>query len=201
MARIDTLNNFLTDVAGAIKEKKGDNSLIKACNFDTEIRNLPSDDVLDYIDTNLVDENSASGYLIVRLIKKLPPMDTSEVTNMSYAYSRCSALEELEEQDWSKVSNINSAFAACTSLRIIHGLKNLGLGFPTNSAANTANCTANFTNCPLTRQSAINILNDVADIKSLGIAAQTIRFHADTFALLTNEDIAIVTPKGWSVTK
>ena len=42
MARIDNLSNFLTDVATAIKEKKGDNTPILASEFDTEITNLPS---------------------------------------------------------------------------------------------------------------------------------------------------------------
>ena len=42
MARIDTLTNFLTDVAAAIKAKKGDDTAIPAANFDTEIANLPS---------------------------------------------------------------------------------------------------------------------------------------------------------------
>ena len=42
MARTDTLINFLTDVAAAIKTKKGDDTLIPAANFDTEITNLPS---------------------------------------------------------------------------------------------------------------------------------------------------------------
>ena len=42
MARIDTLINFLTDVAAAIKAKKGDDTAIPAANFDTEIANLPS---------------------------------------------------------------------------------------------------------------------------------------------------------------
>lgn len=42
MARTDTLTNFLTDVATAIKEKKGDNTPIQASNFDSEITNLPS---------------------------------------------------------------------------------------------------------------------------------------------------------------
>ena len=44
MARIDTLINFLTDVAAAIKAKKGDSTPIPAANFDTEITNLPSGD-------------------------------------------------------------------------------------------------------------------------------------------------------------
>ena len=42
MARTDSLNNYLTDVATAIKTKKGDSTPINASNFDTEIANLPS---------------------------------------------------------------------------------------------------------------------------------------------------------------
>ena len=40
MARTDTLDNFLIDVAAAIKAKKGDDSPIPAPNFDTETLNL-----------------------------------------------------------------------------------------------------------------------------------------------------------------
>ncbi len=42
MARTNNLENFLTDVADAIKNKKGDQTDIPAANFDTEINNLPS---------------------------------------------------------------------------------------------------------------------------------------------------------------
>lgn len=42
MARTDNLTNFLTDVADAIKEKKGDTTAIQASEIDTEIANLPS---------------------------------------------------------------------------------------------------------------------------------------------------------------
>ena len=42
MARTNDLMNFLTDVATAIKTKKGDQTDIPAANFDTEILNLPS---------------------------------------------------------------------------------------------------------------------------------------------------------------
>lgn len=40
MARIDTLTNFLTDVATSIRNKKGTSDEIPAQNFDTEILNL-----------------------------------------------------------------------------------------------------------------------------------------------------------------
>lgn len=42
MARTDTLGNFLTDVADAIREKGGTSELIQASDFDTAIENLPS---------------------------------------------------------------------------------------------------------------------------------------------------------------
>lgn len=42
MARTDTLGNFLTDVADAIRTKKGTQATIAAEDFDTEIENLPS---------------------------------------------------------------------------------------------------------------------------------------------------------------
>ena len=42
MARTDTLPHFLTDVADAIRTKKGTEAEIKASDFDTEIENLPS---------------------------------------------------------------------------------------------------------------------------------------------------------------
>lgn len=42
MARTNSLSNFLTDVAAAIKQKKGDDTDIIASEFDTEIANLPS---------------------------------------------------------------------------------------------------------------------------------------------------------------
>ena len=40
MARIDNLTNFLTDVATAIREKKGTEEQIPAANFDTEIKSI-----------------------------------------------------------------------------------------------------------------------------------------------------------------
>lgn len=40
MARVDTLGNFLTDVADAIREKKGTSSLISPSDFDTEIGSI-----------------------------------------------------------------------------------------------------------------------------------------------------------------
>lgn len=45
MARVNNLSDFLTDVASAIKTKKGSETAIPAANFDTEILALPSQGV------------------------------------------------------------------------------------------------------------------------------------------------------------
>lgn len=45
MARVNNLSNFLTDVASAIKTKKGSETAIPAADFDTEILALPSQGV------------------------------------------------------------------------------------------------------------------------------------------------------------
>ena len=42
MARVNNLSDFLTDVASAIKTKKGSETAIPAANFDTEILALPA---------------------------------------------------------------------------------------------------------------------------------------------------------------
>ena len=42
MARIDTLPNFVTDVAAAIKNKTGKTDPITPANFDTEIESIES---------------------------------------------------------------------------------------------------------------------------------------------------------------
>lgn len=45
MARTNNLNNFLTDVASAIRTKKGTSDLIKASEFDSEIESITTGDI------------------------------------------------------------------------------------------------------------------------------------------------------------
>lgn len=58
MARTDTLAHFLTDVASAIKTKKGSQTAIQASNFDTEIANLPSGGGIETATVTFVIDNS-----------------------------------------------------------------------------------------------------------------------------------------------
>ena len=60
MARINNLSNFLTDVATAIKNKKGSETPIPAANFDTEISNLPSQGVYQHKQVTVAENGSVT---------------------------------------------------------------------------------------------------------------------------------------------
>ena len=64
MARTDTLGNFLTDVADAIRTKAGTSETIQASNFDTAISNIPSGGGNDAITITIVIENEETGDII-----------------------------------------------------------------------------------------------------------------------------------------
>ena len=83
MARTDTLINFLTDVAAAIKAKKGDDTAIPAANFDTEITNLPSGGNNTAL-ISLIDRTATSFEI---------PEGTTSIG--SYAFSCCTGLTSI----------------------------------------------------------------------------------------------------------
>lgn len=84
MARTDTLTNFLTDVAAAIKAKKGDETAIPAENFDTEIASLPSGGADTEVLKSII-EKTATELVIPDGCTKIG----------QYALSYCSNLESL----------------------------------------------------------------------------------------------------------
>ena len=116
MARIDNLNNFLTDVADSIREKKGATELIPASAFDTEIDSISSGvDINDYY----VTVGSVSGGNISQYIKKIPLIDTSNVTSTSDMFRGCAKLISIPPLDTSKVVYMSSMFYDCVALKTI----------------------------------------------------------------------------------
>lgn len=149
MARIDTLANFLTDVATAIKTKTGKTDPITPANFDTEIKNIEaggSEDeelVASYI--SCIDGSLGAN------CTKLPNGITSIGEKAFYDYTNL-ALTELPE---SIISIGSNAFNNCINL----ALTKLPSGI-TSISSNT------FNNCPklaLTElPSGITLIGDFA---------------------------------------
>lgn len=170
MARTDTLGNFLTDVADAIREKKGTEEIIQAGDFDTEIANLPSGaDISEYFKstTNYSPLNQMPVY--VDLIKKVPPFSVdnnvtllasyfeycsglidvgkiifgNNITSLDNLFFRCSNLQTIDTSGWdtSGVTKFTGVFYYCTSLT------NLDLStITTESATDFRNMFKNCTN-------------------------------------------------------
>ena len=142
MARTNTLGNFLTDVATAIREKKGTTDTIPASNFDTEIASIESGvDINEYLSDTITKGTSSLGgwtktiiklrspltiegtdatYMFANcLLNELPQIDTSSVTNMSSMFSNCVHLATIPQLDTSSVTNMTYMFSDCARLATI----------------------------------------------------------------------------------
>lgn len=144
MARTDSLTNYLTDVATAIKTKKGDETPIKASEFDVEIANLPSGgggDITKYFETTIT-KNNAKYFFIGNIFKQIPEnfkiettdlsylfynykgthiptLDTSNVVNMSDMFYGCENIEEIPTLNTTNVTNMSNIFRGCVKLKSI----------------------------------------------------------------------------------
>ena len=179
MARTNTLGNFLTDVADAIREKKGTTDTILASNFDTEIASIESGvDINEYLSDTITKGDSSLGgwtktiiklrspltiegtdatYMFYRcLLNELPQIDTSSVTNMRNMFSGCINLATIPQLDTSSVTNMSNMFYGCGSLTIIPQLDTSSV---TNMSDMFCNCTSLATIPQIDTSSVINMNN------------------------------------------
>lgn len=142
MARTNTLGNFLTDVADAIREKKGTTGTILASNFDTEIASIESGvDINEYLSDTITKGTSSSGGWLKTIIKlrspltiegngaeymfyqcplnELPQLDTSNVKDMTSMFDGCKNLTTIPQIDTSNVTRMNQMFYQCSNLTTI----------------------------------------------------------------------------------
>lgn len=118
MARIDTLGNFLTDVAEAIREKEGTTETIPASEFDTRISNLSGGGSSGgkYAPKHI----SFAGYKGTDLEYELSNIDTSNITSFEGMFESCSAINNLDlsQYGWntSNVTTAKSMFSSASNL-------------------------------------------------------------------------------------
>ena len=153
--------------------------------------------------------------------------DFSKVTNVNYLFQDCNKLESIPDMNLSSVttfmgSNANSAWLlGCTKLKSIGVidcdsctqaahlvpsstvLTDLG-GFRNFGKASTmSGADGNYflyQTPNLTYESLMNVINMLYDRATNGLSTVTIKLHTNHMALLSEEDIAIATNKGWILT-
>lgn len=158
-------------------------------------------------------------------LTSISEFDTSKVTNMSGTFWGCSSLQHLPFLDTSKVQNMYTTFYGCalttyqefdlssldgTAYNAIYpfyvtdtpinlgGFKDVGKGYIDRTNYGDIMIQSQ---SKLTYESCMNVINKVYDMNLNTQYTNTpkIRFHATPYALLSADDIAIATAKGWAV--
>ena len=131
------------------------------------------------------------------LLREIPQLDTSNVTNLQNAFQNCKKLERLPELACDKISNvIIFGYNSMNSIRYVGGFKNLGM---MSSMSNTSGAYFIAGMPYISKESVLNILNGLYDRASAGYSVVTLKMHANHLAMLTDEEKAIATNKGWTL--
>lgn len=101
-------------------------------------------------------------------------------------FAYCELLQSVPEMDFSSNTSTYSSgspFSSCYNLRNVGGLKGI-------------NKSVTFSNTySLSYESLLNIINGLAD----GVSGQTLTLHKDLVNQLSDDDIAVATNKGWTI--
>lgn len=135
----------------------------------------------------------SNGSISFRGNKQLEEVNIKSVRNFEYLFEECSNLKKINNINMGGVSYVGMwDLSNCVSLTDVGGFQDLGRNF-----GNSTN-TLGLDQCPnLSKQSIINIFKSVYD--RTNTATTKIRITYDMNNLLSEEDIAIVTNKGWIV--
>lgn len=115
MARTDSLTNFLTDIANAIRSKKGTQEPIVASNFDTEIESIEAN--TKYAPQFITFTNFTGDDLTYETTN----LDASNLTTMKNMFNGCKNVKSLDVSEWdtSNVTNMQGVFSGCNKVKIL----------------------------------------------------------------------------------
>lgn len=123
--------------------------------------------------------------------------DSSNIEHMHRLFEQCTNLKTVNFGDHWDCGNarlhVNNLFQGCTNLTTITGtISNLGKEFMNNVMVDLSPC-------PLTRESALVIINGLYDVATNGgPTGLSVKFRYETFQNLNSTDLAIITSKGWT---
>lgn len=119
MARTDNLNNFLTDVANSIREKKGTTELIPASDFDTEIESIETGGGSTVTKGIIINECDENGYATDVSLVGMTSIPSHYFAVDSYDYANALSKFVKNIQLPSGVTSIgHSAFRNCKNLAL-----------------------------------------------------------------------------------
>lgn len=136
----------------------------------------------------------------------IPALDTSKVTNISFMFYNCSKLATIPVLDTSSAKNMEGMFYGCNALKTIPDL-NASVASNTNNVFKKCTSLVSIGMYGFTRSidiSSTALAHDalVAFLNQAGTAydsSQKITMGADKLALLSDEEKAIATNKGWTL--
>ena len=168
-------------------------------NMNSMFYNCPNLTTIPQLDTSKV---TNMGYMfgVCSSLTTIPQLNTSNVTSISNMFNNCRSLTTIPQLNGEKLTSVAGTFSNCKSLENFNGIINLGQAYLTTQSANYSNYKLDLSySTKLTEQSIINILNNLYDIATKGCNTQQVVLGSTNLAKLTEEEIAIATNKGFSV--
>ena len=120
-------------------------------------------------------------------LKSFPALDFSKGETFDFAWEGCRALTEFPALDLHNGSSIRDAWIGCSSLTTLGGFGAISADIDL-SASNL-----------LTVDSIMNVINQAADLNSLGITGKKMTFGSTNLAKLSDAQKSIATSKGWTL--
>ena len=161
--------------------------------------------LISYTDTPRVTSMRCMFYQAINLTT-IPELDTSNVSDMSYMFYDCHGLTSIPQLDGSRVTGMDSMFSGCNKITII---PELNASKATNLTSIFKSCTSltsiglyGFTHSIDISQTALEHDAIVAFLNQAGTAYnsyQKITMGSTKLALLSDEEKAIATNKGWTL--
>lgn len=223
MAINDSLNTLISiknDIKDAIELKGvpvndgyndyGEVITIKYEQYADKIRNIPNNDSItipagtkfaysNNSNTNITYIVDSAEQLFYNSFFETAPHIIISGINVSAdsMFDRCYDVVTIPSFNCENIKSTWGMFDYCTDLTNVGYLTNMGKGFISGTVV-----TLSLSYCSkLTKESCMNIINSLYDLNlnSSYTNAAYLKFHATPYALLSADDIAIASAKGWTV--
>ena len=179
----------------------------------TYCRQLPTVPLYDL--SNVTDTTDMFNYC--KNLTTIPHFNTSKVSVANGMFVDCSVITTIPELDFSSLEDAESMFKGCTKLQsvpLLNFSKVTKINYFFNYSDNKNitdlggfkglkidwNDTYGLYRCPnLTYQSVLNVITNLYNFRENGdtTTTKTLKLHSKSLSLLSSDDIAIATNKGW----